>query len=171
MNSLRVTRVLKGLVSEPSPAEYVGKGVVMKIASIVAHKGPFVATINSASNIAHLVDVLKKHNIGAVVVSDDGRRILGIISERDIVRALATHTGEISALKVSELMTKDVYSCTQDDTVDGLMQVMTERKFRHVPVVDEEGGLIAVVSIGDLVRHRLSELADERAALINYITQ
>lgn len=143
----------------------------MKIASIVAHKGPFVATINSESNIAHLVDVLKKHNIGAVVVSDDGRRILGIISERDIVRALAAHTGEVSSLKVSDLMTKDVYTCTQDDTVDGLMQVMTDRKFRHVPVVDEDGALIAVVSIGDLVRQRLSELADEKAALINYITQ
>lgn len=142
----------------------------MKIASIIAQKGPFVATINSSSNISHLVDVLKRHNIGAVVVSDDGRRIKGIISERDVVRALASHTGEISALHVADLMTKDVYTCTQEDTVESLMQTMTERKFRHVPVVDEDGTLIAVVSIGDLVRHRLAELADERSALINYIT-
>lgn len=141
----------------------------MKIANIIAQKGPFVATINSGSNIAHLVDLLKKHNIGAVVVSDDGRHILGIISERDIVRALATHSGEVSALKVADLMTADVYTCTQDDTVDGLMQVMTDHKFRHVPVVDADNTLIAVVSIGDLVRHRLAELSDERAALIGYI--
>ncbi len=143
----------------------------MKIANIIAHKGPFVATINSSSNIAHLVDVLKRHNIGAVIVSDDGRHIVGIISERDVVRALATHTGEVSALTVADLMTKDVYTCTQEDTVEGLMQTMTEHKFRHVPVVDSEGALLAVVSIGDLVRHRLEELADERSALINYITQ
>ena len=142
----------------------------MKIASIIAQKGPFVATINTESNITHLVDILKRHNIGAVVVSDDGRHIKGIISERDVVRALAAHSGEISALQVAELMTKDVFTCTQDDTVESLMQTMTERKFRHVPVVDEDGTLIAVVSIGDLVRHRLAELADERSALINYIT-
>ena len=147
------------------------EGVVVKIANIIAHKGPFVATINSSSNIAHLVDVLKRHNIGAVIVSDDGRHIVGIISERDVVRALATHTGEVSALTVADLMTKDVYTCTQEDTVEGLMQTMTEHKFRHVPVVDSEGALLAVVSIGDLVRHRLEELADERSALISYITQ
>lgn len=142
----------------------------MKIASIIAQKGPFVATINTSSSIAHLVDILKRHNIGAVVVSDDGRKIEGIISERDVVRALASHTGEISALQVADLMTKNVQTCTQEDTVDSLMQTMTDRKFRHVPVVDDDGNLIAVVSIGDLVRHRLSELADERSALINYIT-
>lgn len=142
----------------------------MKIAHIVAQKGPFVATINSASNIAHLVDVLKRHNVGALVVSDDGRRIDGIISERDIVRALAAHTGEISSLTVAELMTRDVRTCTQDDTVEALMQTMTEQKFRHMPVVDADGTLLAIISIGDLVRHRLAELADERAALINYIT-
>lgn len=142
----------------------------MKIANIIAQKGPFVATINSESNIAHLVDLLKRHNVGAVVVSDDGRHIAGIISERDVVRALASHTGEISALKVSDLMTKDVQTCTQDDTVEVLMQTMTEQKFRHIPVVDADGTLLAIVSIGDLVRHRLAELADERSALINYIT-
>lgn len=143
----------------------------MKVANIIAHKGPFVATINSSSNISHLVDLLKRHNIGAVIVSDDGRHIVGIISERDVVRALASHTGEVSSLKVSDLMTKDVFTCTPEDTVDGLMKIMTEHKFRHVPVIHPDGTLMAVVSIGDLVRHRLEELADERSALINYITQ
>lgn len=142
----------------------------MKISSIIAHKGPFVATIGSTANITNLVDLLKRHNIGAAVVSDDGRHILGIISERDVVRALASHSGEISALEVSALMTKDVYTCTPDDTVEGLMHVMTEQKFRHVPVVDSDGTLLSVVSIGDLVRNRLEELADERSALIDYIT-
>ena len=140
----------------------------MKIANIIAHKGPFVATINSSSNIAHLVDVLKRHNIGAVIVSDDGRHIVGIISERDVVRALATHTGEVSALTVADLMTKDVYTCTQEDTVEGLMQTMTEHKFRHVPVV-ESGRVVGLVSIGDVVKARIGETLYEASALKSYI--
>lgn len=142
----------------------------MKIAQLIANKGPFVATITSEANIAHLVDDLKRHNIGAVVVSPDGRTVEGIVSERDIVRAMTEHLRDIATLTVGQIMTTEVYTCTPDDAVEELMGQMTEHRFRHVPVIDADGALIAVVSIGDLVKHRLAELGDERAALINYIT-
>ena len=142
----------------------------MKIAQILSTKGPFVATIKPAANVKHLVDELRHHNIGALIVSEDGRHILGIVSERDIVRKLSEYAGEVSALKVSDIMTTNVTTCTVEDSVEDLMHTMTEHKFRHVPVVEEDGSLFAVVSIGDLVKHRIAELHDDRAALINYIT-
>ena len=142
----------------------------MKIAQILSQKGPFVATIKADASVKHLVDELKRHNIGALIVSRDGRRIEGIVSERDIVRRLSDFTGEIANLKVRDIMTSNVHTCTADDTVEELMEVMTEHHFRHVPVVEGDGSLFAVVSIGDLVKHRMEELHDERAALINYIT-
>lgn len=142
----------------------------MKIAQLIANKGPFVATITSEANIAHLVDDLKRHNIGAAVVSPDGRTVEGIVSERDIVRAMTEHLRDIATLTVGQIMTTEVYTCAPDDSVEELMGQMTEHRFRHVPVIDADGALIAVVSIGDLVKHRLAELGDERAALINYIT-
>ena len=142
----------------------------MKIAQILSQKGPFVATIKPGANVKHLVDELKRHNIGALIVSEDGQRIDGIVSERDIVRKLADFAGEVSSLKVSDIMTSGVHTCTPDDEVEELMALMTDRHFRHVPVVQDDGMLFAIVSIGDLVKHRIAELHDERAALINYIT-
>ena len=142
----------------------------MKIAQILTSKGTFVATIKAEANVKHLVDDLKRYNIGALVVSEDGHAIDGIVSERDIVRTLAEFSGEVSALKVRDIMTTSVTTCTADDEVEDLMETMTEHHFRHVPVVDADGSLVAVVSIGDLVKHRIEELHDERAALINYIT-
>ncbi len=142
----------------------------MKIAQILTNKGPFVATIKAEANVKHCVDELKRHNIGALVVSEDGRSIEGIVSERDIVRTLADYAGEIANLKVREIMTTEVTTCSAEDSVEELMTLMTQHKFRHVPVVDDAGSLVAVVSIGDLVKHRIEELHDERAALISYIT-
>ena len=142
----------------------------MKIAQILSNKGPFVATIVPDANVKHLVDELKRHNIGALIVSQDGRSIEGIVSERDIVRKLADFAGEVANLKVRDIMTTHVTTCSAEDSVEDLMETMTEHHFRHVPVVEEDGSLFAVVSIGDLVKHRIEELHDERAALINYIT-
>ena len=142
----------------------------MKISQLLSNKGPFVGTIKPGANVKHLVDELKRHNIGAVVVTEDGRHIDGIVSERDIVRRLADFQGEVSALSVRDIMTTNVHTCHQDDSVEDLMAEMTRHHFRHVPVVDEEGGLLAVISIGDCVKARIEELGDERAALINYIT-
>ncbi|MHB0929298.1 MAG: CBS domain-containing protein [Candidatus Nanopelagicales bacterium] len=142
----------------------------MKIAHILSNKSPFVATIKAGASVKHLVDELKKYGIGALIVSEDGRRIDGIVSERDIVRKLSEFVGEVSLLKVEDIMTRDVFTCSADDDVEKLMEVMTEHKFRHVPVVEDDGSLFGVVSIGDLVKYRIEELHDERAALINYIT-
>lgn len=142
----------------------------MKIAQILSQKGPFVATIKPGASVKHLVDELKRHNIGALIVSEDGQHIDGIVSERDIVRKLSDYSGEVSNLKVADIMTTQVHTCTSDDSVEELMETMTEHKFRHVPVVQDDGSLFAVVSIGDLVKFRIAELHDERAALINYIT-
>ncbi len=142
----------------------------MKIAHILSNKGAFVATIKSGASVKHLVDELRQYGIGALVVSEDGRSIDGIVSERDIVRKLSEFSGEVSGLKVGDIMTREVHTCTADDQIEDLMGVMTERHFRHVPVVDADGALTAIVSIGDLVKYRMEELHDERAALINYIT-
>lgn len=146
------------------------QGGIVKIAQILSQKGPFVATIKAGASVKHLVDELKHHNIGALIVSEDGRHIDGIVSERDIVRKLSDFAGEISNLKVADIMTSNVFTCSAEETVEGLMEIMTEHHFRHVPVVEDDGSLFAVVSIGDLVKHRMEELHDERAALINYIT-
>ncbi len=142
----------------------------MKIAHILSNKGPFVATIKSGASVKHLVDELKHYGIGALVVSEDGHAIEGIVSERDIVRKLSEFSGEISGLKVGDIMTSEVRTCSADDQIEDLMAVMTEHHFRHVPVVEADGSLSAIVSIGDLVKYRIEELHDERAALINYIT-
>ena len=142
----------------------------MKIAQILANKGPFLATIKPGASVKHLVDDLRNHNIGALIVSEDGQHIAGIVSERDIVRKLSEFAGEVSALKVSDIMTTDVTTCTPEVTVEDLMATMTEQHFRHIPVVQEDGNLLGIVSIGDLVKSRIAELGDERAALINYIT-
>lgn len=142
----------------------------MKIAHILSNKGPFVATIKPGASVKHLVDELKHYGIGALVVSEDGHTIEGIVSERDIVRKLSEFAGEVSSLKVADIMTREVRTCTAEDQIEDLMGVMTEHHFRHVPVVDAGGRLAAIVSIGDLVKYRFEELHDERAALINYIT-
>jgi CBS domain-containing protein len=143
----------------------------VKIAQILSHRGPFVATIKAGASVKHLVDELRHHNIGALIVTEDGRHIEGIVSERDVVRKLSDYAGDVTSLKVADIMTTEVLTCVAEDTVDELMHIMTEHHIRHVPVVEHDGSLFAVVSIGDLVKYRIDELADERAALINYITQ
>lgn len=149
----------------------------MKISQIIATKGDFVATIAPEATLAELVQALATHNVGALVVSPDGRAIAGIVSERDVVRALAREgEGAVSAsaldtTPVSAIMTDVVSTCTAETTIDQLMAIMTAGRIRHVPVLDEDGKLDAIVSIGDAVKHRLAELEDERAALITYVTQ
>lgn len=142
----------------------------MKIAQLLANKNPFVATIKPSANVAHLIDELKQHNIGAVVVTEDGRSIDGIVSERDVVRTMPSHLSDVATLKVSDIMTTEVFTCTPDDSIESIMESMTDRRFRHVPVVDGDGALVGVISIGDLVKQRLADLHHERDALINYIT-
>src|SRR5262245_32038142 len=142
----------------------------MNVQSIIGAKGPVVSTITQTSTLREAIAQLTERRIGALVVSGDGRAIEGIISERDIVRAAAG--GGESALdgSVGSVMSTDVVTCSAGDGVDRLMALMTERRIRHLPVVDERGHLSGIVSIGDVVKARLSELEQENHALAEYIT-
>ena len=142
----------------------------MRIAQLLAQKGDFVATVPSATAVGELIELLARHGVGAMVVSDDGRRIQGIVSERDVVRAMAARGGSMLESPVSEIMTEQVFCTTSDASVENLMRLMTEQRVRHVPVVDAEESLVGIVSIGDVVKNRMGELEDERAALVEYIT-
>lgn len=142
----------------------------MKLAQILAHKGDFVATVTPDATVADLLTLLSRFGVGALVVSPDGRHIEGIVSERDVVRALADRP-DVAAEPVAGIMTSDVRSATADDTVEDMMALMTEHRIRHVPVVDEDGLLVGIVSIGDVVKNRLGELEGEREALVGYITR
>lgn len=141
----------------------------MKVQSILARKGTFVATIPGDASVTQLCELLTKHNIGAVVVSPDGTTVTGIVSERDIVRAVATHGPDIFSRDVSDFMTEVVAVCEPANTSDDLMVTMTARRVRHVPVVEDDS-LTGIVSIGDVVRVALEELQEEKATLLGYIT-
>jgi CBS domain-containing protein len=141
----------------------------VNVQSILAAKGSAVATIDASSSLAQATASLRDHGVGALVVSSGGGTIEGIISERDVVRALAAHGGGTLGRTVSSAMSTDVVTCRPADTVDELMALMTERRFRHVPVVDDDGSLIGIVSIGDVVKFRLGELEHENQALFDYI--
>lgn len=141
----------------------------MKISSITAGKA--VATIKPSETVASLVKELKDRHIGALVVSDDGKRIDGIVSERDVVRAMAANIGGIASFTVRDLMTSNVLTCTADQSVAEILTVMTNNRVRHMPVVGANEELISIVSIGDLVKSHISDLDSERSALRDYINQ
>lgn len=140
----------------------------MRIADILRTKGSAVTTVRREAEIRALLALLAEHNIGAAVVSPDGSRIDGIVSERDIVRALHRYGIALLEAPVSRIMTTEVRTCTPDDRVDGLRAIMTEHRVRHLPVV-VEGRLAGIVSIGDVVKSALSELATEREQLVEYL--
>jgi CBS domain-containing protein len=140
----------------------------MRIADVLRNKGASVATITPETSVAGLLTELTVHNIGAmVVVSPDG--LVGIVSERDVVRKLHELGADILLRPVSEIMTTLVATCTPDDSVDSLSALMTERRVRHVPVV-VNGRLAGIVSIGDAVKYRLQELETEATHLREYIS-
>jgi CBS domain-containing protein len=142
----------------------------MQLSTIIAAKGQFVATIQPDASVAELVAMLAEHRVGALVVSADGRTITGIVSERDVVRAL-TQGADALELPVASIMTTHVFCAPPESHVDELMHVMTEKRVRHIPVTDPDGVLLGIVSIGDVVKSRLGELEGERAALLEYITK
>jgi len=141
----------------------------MRVSGILATKGATVATIAPRATVAEAADELRLHGIGALVVSPDGRTIEGILSERDLVRALAERGERILREPVVQLMTETVWTCAPEDSVEDLMRTMTDRRTRHLPVV-VEGELVGIVSIGDIVKWRLTELEDETRQLHDYIT-
>lgn len=142
----------------------------MLIADILKNKGSDVVTIAPSDTVAALVALLAEHRIGAVVVSADGSRIDGIVSERDVVRALPKHGTDLLEQTVESIMTSQVRTCTTKDTVVDLADLMTTNRFRHVPVTEGES-LIAIVSIGDVVKARTELLTEERNQLIQYVQQ
>lgn len=142
----------------------------MNVQSIIGGKGSDVATIPQTATLRDAVKALGERRIGALVVSGDGRAIEGIVSERDIVRATATLGATALDSSVGSVMSTDVITCAAGDGVDRLMSLMTERRIRHLPVVDERGHLTGIVSIGDVVKARLSELEHENHALAEYIS-
>lgn len=140
----------------------------MKLEDIIRTKGTDVVTISSDASVIELVSLLAEHRIGAAVVSNDGRHVDGIVSERDIVRVLGSRGTDLLELTVADLMTADVHTCHPEDKIEDLARAMTDRRIRHVPVV-VKGELHAIVSIGDVVKHRIDQLTEERDQLIDYL--
>lgn len=140
----------------------------MKVHTMLARKGSTVTTIKPDDSVGTAVRLLKKNGIGALVVSADGDRVDGILSERDIVRALDERGSGLLEAPVSGLMTSTVKTCAPDDGIEALMTEMTRSRIRHLPVVDD-GRLSGIISIGDVVKARLEELEAEASALRDYV--
>jgi CBS domain-containing protein len=140
----------------------------MLVSGLLDSKGSDVITATPDATVADVVALLAEHRIGAVVVSTDGRRIDGVVSERDIVRALAERGAASLDEPVSTIMTTQVYICEPSSTVEQLMELMTRRRIRHVPVVVDDA-VSGIVSIGDVVKDRMSELETETHVLHEYI--
>jgi CBS domain-containing protein len=141
----------------------------MRINDVLRVKGGQVVTVTPETRVDALLTVLAEHRIGAIVVSRDGKRVDGIVSERDIVRALAARGAAVLTEPVTAIHTSEVRTVTPDAPLDEVERLMTERRFRHVPVV-VDGELHGIVSIGDVVKERIGELEDERSSLAGYIT-
>ena len=140
----------------------------MDVETILRNKGPAVATIRPDDTVGAAIEALVSRNIGALVASQDGEAVDGIISERDIVHALARHGVALLALSVAEVMTRSVVTCDPTESVAELMAEMTNRRIRHLPVV-RDGRLYGIVSIGDVVKNRLDEIEYEARSLRSFI--
>ena len=140
----------------------------MKVQAMLAEKGDAVLTVRTDVVIAAAIETLTTEKIGALVVSDDGAAVLGILSERDIVRGLREHGTALLKMKVAELMTSPVKTCGLSDDIEGIMAQMTRSRIRHVPVV-QDAALCGMISIGDVVKNRLEELEAEASALREYV--
>ena len=140
----------------------------MNVETILRNKGSWVATIRPDATIAEAIETLNRERIGALVVSEDGHSVDGVLSERDIVIALGGHGAGLLSRSVDEIMTRNIVTCDPADTVQDLMAEMTNRRFRHFPVV-KDGSLCGIISIGDLVKNRLDEVEFEANSLRSFI--
>jgi CBS domain-containing protein len=140
----------------------------MLVAQILKTKPQSLVTIRPDATILEAARLLKHKNVGAVMVTDPNGRLIGILSERDIARAVASRAAELAGLEVRALMTRSVITCALDDRVNDLMRDMTRNRIRHLPVIDGEK-LVGIVSIGDVVKHRMEELESETSLLREYI--
>lgn len=145
----------------------------MLIADIVRRKGSAVVTIGPGARVTELIASLAEHNIGALVVTEDGRTV-GIVSERDVVRRLTDRGADVLGESVADLMTTEVVTCSPEDALDDVAALMTDRRIRHLPVLqggDPQAELVGIVTIGDVVAARIRELEQTRSQLETYITQ
>jgi CBS domain-containing protein len=140
----------------------------MTVKAILSAKGGNVVTIEPNTNVLTAAKLLAERRIGALVVTGPDHRVVGIVSERDIVQRVAGQGPTALELPLTDVMTRKVMTCTPADTISSVMERMTEGKFRHLPVV-EQGRLTGIVSIGDVVKHRLQEMEREQSALRDYI--
>jgi CBS domain-containing protein len=141
----------------------------MRVSQLLATKGHEVATISQERSVSDAIALLKERGIGALVVTGAKSPLVGIFSERDVVRALATNGESTLHQKVSELMSSDVSVCKESTELNDLMTMMTERRIRHVPVVDDDR-LVGMISIGDVVKARLDELEHDKKDLLDYVS-
>ena len=140
----------------------------MKLEDVIRSKGNSVVTISPTATVAELVSLMADNNIGAVVVSSDGRHISGVISERDVVRGLAGAGHGLLESTVADLMTGDVVVGHLEDRIEDTAHTMTHKRVRHIPI-EVDGELAAIVSIGDVVKYRIDQLTDERNHLLGYL--
>ena len=141
----------------------------MNVASILHQKGRAVTTVSPNATLLDVATKLAAKRIGAIVVVEAEGKLGGIVSERDIIRALAKNGHNCLTRPVSEIMTRDLITCQETDTLDELMAMMTARRFRHLPVVTD-GALVGIISIGDVVKHHVAEVEMEATAMRDYIT-
>lgn len=140
----------------------------MFVSDILSQKGGAVFTVSPTASVAEISQQLSARRIGSVLVLDADGSVAGIVSERDLMRALARHGAKAMELEARQVMTREVVTCDPDDSIDGVMQTMTDGRFRHLPVV-RHGELLGLVSIGDVVKARLEEAQHETEALKAYI--
>ena len=140
----------------------------MRIEAVLQQKGQAVASIRPEATVREALTELALHGIGALVVSNDGRTPAGMMSERDVVRALDRSGADILDGPVSSIMSEDLQTCSPEDEVETLMAIMTRYRIRHVPVL-RDGVLAGIVSIGDVVKNRMDELEEDRRALVDFI--
>ena len=140
----------------------------MNVAGILKVKGSDIITANPSDRIETVANILSEKRIGAVLVVDETGKLCGVLSERDIVRGLSESGNGCLQLAAADLMTSDLVTTTPSDTIDSVMALMTERRIRHLPVL-EEGRLAGFISIGDIVKSRMDEVEREAAALRDYI--
>ncbi|HEV7264625.1 MAG TPA: CBS domain-containing protein [Falsiroseomonas sp.] len=141
----------------------------MIIGMILRRKGDEVVSVGAQDDVGTIARLLSDHRIGAVLVRDDGGDVLGIVSERDIVRCIAAHGAEAVALPAARLMTRVLHTVTPATHVTEALEMMTDRRVRHLPVIAPDGGLAGMVSIGDLVKARIDEAVHEAEELRHYV--
>ncbi len=140
----------------------------MLVRDLLRRKGSFVATITPSATIRELLGALAEHNVGAMIVSTDGATLAGVVSERDVVREMGRRPDDLLSESVEKIMTTEVSTAAEDDSLDRLMLLMTEQRVRHVPIL-AEARVVGIISIGDVVKSRIEELESERESLLGYI--